>query len=53
MADYKRLKATSEFVSELSSDVGFPISALIQVVSGGIPQFQGTWTYPQVTVSLA
>lgn len=52
-ADYKRLKATSEFVLELSSDMGIPISALIQVVSGGTPQFQGTWVHPQVAINLA
>lgn len=52
-ADYKRLKATSEFLSELSSDMGIPISALIQTISGGTPQFQGTWVHPQVAINLA
>ena len=52
-ADYKRLKTTSEFNAELSSEVGIPISALTQIVSGCIPQFQGTWVHPQIAIHLA
>ena len=36
-ADYTRLKTTSDFLEELSSDMGIPISALIQSVKGGMP----------------
>lgn len=51
--DYARLKSTSEFLSELSSDTGIPASALIQSVRGGDPRFQGTWVHPQVAINLA
>ena len=43
-ADYKRLKGTDDFLKELSSDVGIPITELIQTIIGGIPQAQGTCT---------
>ena len=32
-----------DFVKELSSDTGIPVSELIQSVKGGNPEFQGTW----------
>lgn len=51
--DYYRLKATKEFLCELSSETGIPVSALIQVVKGGVPQFQGTWVHPQAAINLA
>jgi hypothetical protein len=47
------LKATNEFINELSSDTGIPISALIQSVKGGDPRFQGTWVHPQIAINLA
>lgn len=50
--DYSRLKATKEFVTELSAETGIHGSALIQVVRGGDPQFQGTWVHPQVAIHL-
>lgn len=52
-ADYARLKSTEEFLSELSSDMGIPISELYQSVKGGNPQLQGTWVHPQVAINLA
>lgn len=52
-ADYKRLKGTDDFLKELSSDVGIPITELIQTITGGIPQAQGTWVHPQVAINLA
>lgn len=51
--DYSRLKSTKEFIDELSSETGIPVSALIQTVKGGNPQFQGTWVHPQVAINLA
>lgn len=51
--DYSRLKSTKEFIDELSSETGIPVSALIQTVKGGTPQFQGTWVHPQVAINLA
>ena len=51
--DYTRLKATTDFLDVLSSETGIPVSALIQIVKGGEPQFQGTWVHPQVAINLA
>ena len=53
LADYLRLKITKEFTEVLSSDMGIPISTLIQVVKGGNPICQGTWVHPQVAINLA
>ncbi len=52
-ADYARLESTKEYIEELSSETGIPISALIQSIRGGIPEFQGTWVHPQVAINLA
>jgi hypothetical protein len=52
-ADYRRLKATGEYLDALSSDMGIPITELIQSVSGGVPELQGTWIHPQVATHLA
>lgn len=52
-SDYIRLKITKEFIEALSSDMGIPISVLIQSVKGGNPQLQGTWVHPQVAINLA
>lgn len=53
MKHYLSNASTKAFVEELSSDVGIPTSALIQIVRGGEPQFQGTWVHPQVAINLA
>lgn len=50
--DYRRLASTEAFLAELSSDMGNPISELIQSVRGGSGQ-QGTWVHPDVAVHLA
>lgn len=39
---------TKAFLDELSSDIGIPISGLVQSVKGDQPQLQGTWVHPQV-----
>lgn len=36
VGDWLRLKSTEEFVNALSSDMQIPISALVQIVKGGI-----------------
>lgn len=41
------------FVSALEVEAGIPASVLIQSVSGGDPQLQGTWVHPQVAIHLA
>lgn len=40
---YNEARATREFVAELASDIGIPISGLIQSVRGGLAENQGTW----------
>lgn len=52
-ADYRRLSSTDEFLAELSSDMGNPITELIQSVRGGDPSLQGTWVHPNVAIHLA
>lgn len=53
MGDYLRLSATKAFLTELSSDMGIPISGLVQSIRGGDPHLQGTWVHPQVAINLA
>lgn len=50
-ADYRRLGNTDDFLIELSSDMGIPISDLVQSSKGGL--IQGTWVHPQVAINLA
>lgn len=49
---YFELASTKAFLTELSTDIGIPISALTQVVKGGLPEYQGTWVHPQVAIHL-
>lgn len=51
--DYARLKTTDAYLRELSSDMGIPISELVQSVKGGGPTVQGTWVHPHVATHLA
>lgn len=51
--DYNRLKSTEAFLNELSAEVKIPTSELVQSVSGGNPQVQGTWVHPRVAIHLA
>lgn len=50
---YWEVKASKDFAIELSSDLGIPTTELIQSVSGGVPEFQGTWVHPQIAIHLA
>ena len=50
--DYARLKTTQEFLAVLSSVTGIPVTELIQTVTGGLPQGQGTWVHPDVAINL-
>lgn len=50
--DYRRLLATKAFLNELSPETGIPVSELIQVFKGGLPEFQGTWVHPMVAINL-
>ncbi|QIU92902.1 KilA-N domain-containing protein [Bacteroides faecium] len=53
MKHYLSNQTTKEYLFELSSEVGIPTSALIQIVRGGIPELQGTWVHPYVATHLA
>lgn len=49
---YKENSTSKEFFAELSTDIGIPISVLIQSIKGGASH-QGTWVHPQVALHLA
>ena len=51
--NYNQNKTTEEFLAALSSDIGIPISLLVQAVRGGPLEARGTWVHPQVAVHLA
>jgi len=50
---YSENQNTKAYLSELSSDVGIPITELMQSIKGGDPTLQGTWVHPQVAIHLA
>lgn len=50
---YWELPGSRAFAQELSSDLGIPISTLVQSIKGGHSHVQGTWVHPQVAVNLA
>ncbi|WP_353571499.1 KilA-N domain-containing protein [Candidatus Albibeggiatoa sp. nov. BB20] len=50
---YNENTSTKAFILALSSEVGIPTSELIQSLSGGNPQKQGTWVHPRVAIHLA
>ena len=50
---YNENAATKAFVTELSTEAGIPTTELVQSVSGGVPELQGTWVHPQVAIHLA
>src|SRR5487761_2759452 len=50
---YYETKPTKSFMIQLSSDIGIPISELIQTHKGGNLSLQGTWVHPQVAINLA
>ena len=52
-ADYARTNSTKAFFSALASDMGIPITEIVQSIRGGDPTLQGTWIHPQVAVHLA
>jgi hypothetical protein len=51
-ADYNRIGPTKAFLTELSAEMGLPITELIQSVSGGTPSLQGTWVHPYIAINL-
>jgi len=48
--DYTRLGATVEFLAEMESVTGFPVTETVQ---GGIPASQGTWAIEEVAIDFA
>jgi hypothetical protein len=50
---YLANESTKAFLEALSSDIGYPISTLIQVKKGGATAEQGTWGSPQVAIHCA
>lgn len=50
--DYTRLATTKEFIFELSSATGIPVTELIQTLTGGDPGTQGSWVHPDVAINL-
>ena len=50
--DYSRIGPTQAFVAELRVETGLPVTELIQSVSGGVPQLQGTWVHPYIAINL-
>lgn len=51
--DYRRLKSTEEFLWELASDTGIPVSQLVISFKGNTASFQqGTWIHPDVAIHL-
>lgn len=52
-ADYSRLASVREFLTELESVMGIPITELTQSLRGGNEREQGTWVHPKVAIHLA
>lgn len=56
-ADWNRLKSTSEYLKELESAMGIPISELVEIHKGvevgGRSENQGTWLHPKVALRFA
>jgi hypothetical protein len=50
---YWDAKPSKDFAAALAADLGIPTTELIQSVSGGVPELQGTWVHPQVAIHLA
>lgn len=47
------LKVTSEFMKELSKEIGIPTSNLIQPFASNNSTINGIWVHPQVAINLA
>lgn len=53
LGHYREATSTKRFLIELSTDIGIPITDLVQSIKGGKPALQGTWVHPQVAIHLA
>lgn len=53
-ADWMRLKSTTDYLQALESDMGIPISRLVEIKKGNSSNFeQGTWVHSEVSIDLA
>lgn len=50
--DYARLKATGDFLNELTRSTGIPGDRLIHTVTNGSNENRGTWVHPDVAINL-
>lgn len=50
--DYDRLATTKEFLAELSSETGIPVSELVITIKRGASDLQETWVHPDVAIHL-
>lgn len=50
---WNTLKSTTEYLQALESVIGIPITELVQVLQGGVPENQGTWLHPKVALRFA
>ena len=50
---WNRTEKTQDFLRVLSTEVNISTSRLIEVVSGGNSNLQGTWAHPQVAINIA
>jgi hypothetical protein len=50
---WKTLKSTTEYLQELEPVIGIPITELVEVNQGGVPEKQGTWLHPKVALRFA
>jgi hypothetical protein len=50
---WNMLKSTTEYLQALESVIGIPITELVQVFQGGVPENQGTWLHPKVALRFA
>lgn len=53
LEDYTRLKATNEFMKELSREIETPISQLMQPFESSNSTIKGVWVHPLLAINLA
>jgi hypothetical protein len=51
-SDYKKLKTTQAFLSELCTQLYLSEEDVIHTISGGEPKLQGTWVHPDLAINL-
>jgi len=53
VANWLENKRTQETLQHLSCVTSIPVTALYQVIQGGIPENQGTWLHPKLSTRFA